>query len=281
MLIDFQNKIFLGSNSRKSVFDCQIPENPQAVVIFVHGYSGYKDWGAWNLMQDFFVDRGFGFVKFNLSHNGGTVDAPIDFNDLEAYSLNRFTYEIFDIQVIIEEIYRMAHQELELAIPIYLLGHSRGGGMSVLAGGNDERVNGIVSLAGISETKRRFPTGELLEAWEKEGVRYVLNTRTHQNMPHYYSFYTDFLENEEELNIESAARKLTVPFLQIHGDMDESISISEGQNMAIWTNTQVKIVKGAGHTFGAVQPWTENQLPDDLKRAAEFALEFFSNLNEK
>jgi pimeloyl-ACP methyl ester carboxylesterase len=281
MLIDFQNKIFLGSNSRQSLFDCQIPENPQAVVIFVHGYNGYKDWGAWHLMQDFFVERGFGFVKFNLSHNGGTVDAPIDFNDLDAYALNRFTYEIFDIQVIIEEIYRIVHQELELNIPIYLIGHSRGGGMLVLVGANDDRVNGIVSLAGISESKRRFPTGELLEAWQREGVRYVLNTRTHQNMPHYYSFYTDFLENEEELNIESAARKLTVPFLQIHGDMDESISISEGQNMAIWTNTQVKIVKGAGHTFGAVQPWTDSELPDDLKRAAEFAFEFFSNLNEK
>jgi pimeloyl-ACP methyl ester carboxylesterase len=281
MLIDFQNKIFLGSNSRKSLFDCRIPDSANAMIIFAHGYNGYKDWGAWNLMQDFFVEKGFGFVKFNFSHNGGTVDNPIDFNDLEAYGLNRFTYEIYDIQVIVEEIYRIVHQELELNIPIYLLGHSRGGGMAVLAGVNDDRVNGIVSLAGISETKRRFPTGELLEAWEREGVRYLLNTRTHQNMPHYYSFYTDFLANEERLNIESAARNLTVPFLQIHGDMDESISIAEGQNMAIWTNTRVKIVKGAGHTFGAVQPWMENQLPDDLKRAAEFAFEFFSNLNEK
>ncbi len=281
MLIDFQNKIFLGSNSRKSLFDCRIPEAPKGVVIFVHGYNGYKDWGAWHLVGEYFVERGFGFVKFNLSHNGGTVDTPIDFNDLEAYGLNRFTYEIFDIQVIIEEVHRIIHQELELNIPIYLLGHSRGGGMAVLAGVNDDRVNGIVSLAGISETKRRFPTGEILEAWEREGVRYVLNTRTNQNMPHYYSFYTDFLENEEKLNIESSTRNLTIPFLQIHGDMDESISISEGQNMAMWTNTQVKIVKGASHTFGAVQPWTENQLPDDLKRAAEFAFEFFSNLNEK
>ena len=89
MLIDFKNKIYIGSNGRKSLYDCTVPDNPKGAIIFIHGYKGYKDWGAWNLMQDYFVKEGIGFVKFNMSHNGGTTDEPIDFQDLDAFGENR------------------------------------------------------------------------------------------------------------------------------------------------------------------------------------------------
>ena len=42
---------------------------------------GFKDWGAWHLVQDFFTNKGYAFCKFNLSHNGGTVENGIDFPD--------------------------------------------------------------------------------------------------------------------------------------------------------------------------------------------------------
>ena len=29
------------------------------LLIFVHGYKGYKDWGAWNLMAEDFAKAGF------------------------------------------------------------------------------------------------------------------------------------------------------------------------------------------------------------------------------
>ena len=44
---------------------------PKKVVIFCHGYKGFKDWGAWNLMAEAFANAGFFFIKFNFSHNGG------------------------------------------------------------------------------------------------------------------------------------------------------------------------------------------------------------------
>ena len=39
------------------------------IIIFCHGYKGFKDWGAWNLMADAFTEAGFCFIKFNFSHN--------------------------------------------------------------------------------------------------------------------------------------------------------------------------------------------------------------------
>ena len=36
------------------------------VVIFCHGYKGYKDWGAWNLAAEAFANRNVFFIKFNF-----------------------------------------------------------------------------------------------------------------------------------------------------------------------------------------------------------------------
>ncbi len=276
-MIDFKNKIYIGSANRKSLFDCRIPEGAKAVIIFMHGYKGYKDWGAWDLMCEAFVNDGFGYIKFNTSHNGGTTDNPIDFDDLKAFGENRYSYELNDLKIITDETERIIQQELELDLPIYLLGHSRGGGVSILGASKDLRIKKIISLAGISSIADRWPDEDGLKEWEEEGVMYVQNGRTNQNMPHYYSFYEDFLEHKDALDIQAAAESLAIPFLQIHGDMDQAVSIREGQELAKWTNTRISIIKGAEHTFGTKQPWDEAELPSDMKRVLERVLEFYNS----
>lgn len=275
MLIDFENKIYVGSNGRKSLFDFQLPVNAKGVVVFMHGYKGFKDWGAWPLMQNYFVNRGFGFVKFNVSHNGGTIDNPIDFDDLEAFGQNTYSKEYNDLLIIIEETARIIKEECALDIPIYLVGHSRGGGMVILGGSGHPAVKAIVSLAGISAIESRFPQGEALLTWQREGVLYSANNRTGQEMPHFYSFYEDFVAHKNELDIEKAAHLINVPFLQIHGDMDLAVSISEGLRIAQWTETDLSIIKGAEHTFGAKQPWVENEMPEDMLLAVGRIYDFF------
>ena len=54
------------------------------IVIFCHGYKGFKDWGAWDLVGKKFANNNFFFIKFNFSHNGGTVENPIDFGSIDA-----------------------------------------------------------------------------------------------------------------------------------------------------------------------------------------------------
>ncbi|MFT4601082.1 MAG: pimeloyl-ACP methyl ester carboxylesterase [Arenicella sp.] len=277
-MIDFKNKIFVGSDNRKSVFDCEIPVGAKSLIIFVHGYKGYKDWGAWNLMQAFFIQNKIGVLKFNMSHNGGTVENPIDFDDLDAFGLNCYSYELYDLNLIIEEAYRLLSSELDLDIPMHLIGHSRGGGLAILEGVRNDKIAKIVSWAGISDIGARFPDSEEeLEDWKRSGVKTVLNGRTNQEMPHYYSFYEDFIENQERLNIQGACENNKKPFLQIHGDMDQAVSISEGLMIARWTETEVKIIKGAEHTFGARHPWESPVLPEEFIELLESTKEFLED----
>ena len=276
-MIAFRNRIYVGSAGRKSVFDACIRADDEAVVVFVHGYKGFKDWGAWNLVEKNFLDRGFGFVKFNMSHNGGTVANPIDFSDLEAFAQNRYSWEVADLNTIVAETQKLIKSHFQTEKPIYVTGHSRGGGIAVLAGCRNKEISKIISLAGICDIGSRFPIGENLLLWEQEGVMYAENARTKQQMPHNFSMYEDYLDNQDDLSIEKAAGKLSAPFLQIHGDMDTSVSISEGIKLAEWTNSELAIVKGADHTFGAQEPWIYDVLPEDLKEAINRTLAFLKS----
>ena len=108
-----------------------------------------------------------------------------------------------------------------------------------------------------------------LAAFAKEkGVKYVLNGRTKQQMPHCYQFYEDFIANKEHLNIERASKKITIPQLIIHGDNDTSINIKEAEELHQWNpNSELKIIKNANHVFNTKHPWISNFLPSELQIA--------------
>ena len=163
------------------------------IIIFCHGYKGYKDWGAWNLTVPEFTNNNLCFVKFNFSHNGGTLENPIDFPDLEAFGENNYTTELNDLEDIINWISNNADFENEVDIDnITLIGHSRGGGIVSIKASENSKISKLITWCGVSDFKARFPKGEMLEMWQKTGISYTENSRTKQKMPLLYQFYDNF-----------------------------------------------------------------------------------------
>jgi hypothetical protein len=271
-----ENAVYTGANEKKSLIDLEIPEKMecQHLVVFVHGYKGFKDWGAWNLVQQYFVERGIGFCKFNLSHNGGTIENPIDFPDLEAFADNRYTYEVEDIPCAIDWI----EQNVDLSeMKVHLIGHSRGGGDVILAG-KDERVNSIITWSSISDIEKRFPKGEELEEWKEKGVRTVKNGRTNQDMPHNYSMYEDWELNKPLLNIKEHAEALSKTCLHLHGDIDEAVSITDSESLSNWTEGKLIVISDGNHTYGSKHPWTDDNLPPKLYEICSLSRQFLENI---
>ena len=270
-----KNKNIILSNPETKTFlaDAFYAETDKKLplVIFVHGYKGYKDWGAWDLMAEKFAEAGFFFVKFNFSHNGTTVENPENFADLEAFGNNNFSKELSDLNFVIDHFVKnpqVDHQK------IVLIGHSRGGGISIIKTCEDERINGLITLASV-DTLERFPTKEKFEEWKEKGVYYVENGRTKQQMPHYYQFFEDYKANEERFNIQYAAQHLEKPFLIIQGTNDDAVKDKEATLLHEWCKTsELKIIDGANHTFGAKEPWSEKTLPEDLEKATDLAVNF-------
>lgn len=277
MDISLKNAIYKGAEGRESVYDIIVPAKWNGkLIVFLHGYMGYKDWGCWNLVSDYFIAKGYGFLKYNVSHNGGTVENPIDFSDLEAFSRNSYINEVYDFQAILLVI----EAQFDPLPDLYLIGHSRGGGIALLYSDHGY-IKKMATWAAISSIDNRFPVDKEFKAWQEDGFYFRKNTRTNQQMPHHFSQFESYKQFKGRLNIMNYCQNSTTPTLVLHGDKDSSVDISEGEDIARWLGTKLTVINGEDHTFGSSQPWPTDFLPAGLEKVcAETAL-FFSDVEEK
>ncbi|NND50974.1 MAG: alpha/beta hydrolase [Flavobacteriaceae bacterium] len=275
------NQILERKNHKPIIWDAffKADQRPKPLVIFCHGYKGFKDWGCWDLVAQEFVTANFCFIKFNFSHNGGTVKQPIDFPDLEAFSDNNYSKELLDLEDMITFLLSEENPIINEINPhqISLIGHSRGGGISIIKASEDKRVKKLVTWASISDFGMRFHPEEAISQWQEAGVMYVLNGRTKQQMPHKFQFYEDFIKNKDRLNLRSASQSLKIPHLIIHGKNDPSVPHQAAVDIHAWNQkSELLLLENANHVFGAKHPWEEEELPSQLSEITQKSIDFIS-----
>ena len=280
MSIIIKKNIVLERKHQKPILAdvyANIAKESKPVVLFCHGYKGFKDWGCWHLAAEAFAKAGFCFVKFNFSHNGGTIEEPMDFPDLEAFGNNNFTKELDDLESVIDWVTSSDFKDVTdiNTNDITLIGHSRGGGIVAIKAGEDNRVTRIISWAGVSDLSRMLGKEEDFSKWKEDGVRYIINGRTKQKMPHYYQFLEDFRANEERLTVKNSVKKLNIPYGIIHGNADTSVEITAGEDLYKWSpNSDFIIIEGANHVFGGKHPWYANEMPEHLDEVVHKSINF-------
>jgi dienelactone hydrolase len=248
------------------------------VVIYVHGFNGFKDWGNFDLIADRFAEAGFVLVKFNFSHNGTSPEQPEDFVKLEAFGENNYTKELEDLTGIIDWICDPLnpYQASMDVQQIYLIGHSMGGGISILQSAEDKRVKKLITWAGISECKIPWGNWPLakMEEWKQSGVQYYANGRTKQQMPMYYQLYMDYLSNADRLNIQKAIKSLAIPILICHGTLDTSVPIEKAHELKEWQPAAKIFTVESDHVFGRKHPWLATELPAPMNAVVEATIQF-------
>jgi len=260
-----ENAIYNGALGRKSLIDIEIPKDFNGeIILFIHGFMGFKNWGAWSLAQEYFVKGGFGFCKFNTSHNGGTSDNGIDFPDPEAFGNNTYSNEVEDLQNVVDWIDSKVKKWNG-----HVIGHSKGGAIALITGEQIEKIRTISTWAAIASIGERFPKEDLLYDWKKKGVRYMKNGRTHQELPQKYSLYSDYMENKDRYDLERICKNLQKPIFVAHGENDTSVDINNGQRLADWAGIRLNTISGADHVFGARQPWNSPAMPSPLLNLCE------------
>lgn len=244
------------------------------LIIFSHGFKGFMNWGQFPAFANWFAANRIAFLRFNYSHNGTSIEHPDDFVDLDAFGNNNFSIELDDLDAVIN--YAMENADLLNidAQKIYLVGHSRGGGLSILKAATDNRVKKLVTWAAVSDFESRLIVEGHLE-WKKNGVTYVYNSRTDQQMPLNFQFYEDLVKNRANLFIQSAATKINIPFLVIHGTDDETVPFEEGKNIVSWNSgANFFAIENANHTFGIEHPANQNIFNEHTQQKLDATLSF-------
>lgn len=273
------NIVIPGSRDKDITIDVTYEENGQAkpIIIFSHGFKGFKDWGHFNVVANEFAEAGFVFIKFNFSYNGTTTKKPTEFDDLEAFGNNNYTTELNDLEKVID--WAVTTELLNTEVDpsqVNLMGHSRGGGITILKACEDARVKKIVTWASVGDFVNTMKAYKVDE-WKEKGVTYIPNARTNQEMPLYYQFYENTLSNTARLDIHKVVERLSIPLLIIHGTNDEVVSVKDANYLLEKCDSaEVLMVDGAGHAFGIKHPFEGDVLPETAEKVVSESISFFN-----
>ena len=277
-MIQKKNIVLKDDHKKPILYDLYYKENkdPIPTVIFCHGYKGFKDWGPWNIVAENFANAGFCFLKFNFSHNGGTVGQPIDFPDLDAFAENNFSLELDDLDRVLNSLEDGNLNLTQNISSVALIGHSRGGGIVLIKAAEDPRIEKVVTWAGVSDFKPRFQENSPgFQQWKRSGITYIENSRTKQLLPHNFQFYEDFKANEKRFTIGRAVKNLNIPQLIIQGSEDPTVSLNEAKSLHQWNQkSQLEIIPNGDHVFGASHPWAQKKLPETLEKVTVKTIDF-------
>lgn len=266
-----------GPEQSRITFDVTLVQRkqPQPLILFCHGFKGFKDYGAWNQMAEFIALQGFICLKMNFSHNGVSPNDLTDLSDEKSFSKNTISLELKDIDLVLSWI-EDKNSDLKDYFngKVFAIGHSRGATTLLIKTLNDSRINALAMWAPAADFSRFVEDPD--HQWSKLGYRYILNQRTGQKWKLNYGFVEDYLEHESELDPKRNIAKFDKPLFIVHGTEDETTSIEDSRTMFNFVQHAVMIeLEGAGHTFGSAHPWVEEEMPEFLHEAVEETLEFF------
>ncbi|SKB87388.1 alpha/beta hydrolase family protein [Daejeonella lutea] len=244
------------------------------LVLFVHGFKGFKDWGTHNMVAEYFADHGLRYLKFNFSHNGTTPESPQDFVDLGAFGDNTFTKEFEDLDHVITFV--KSGREFPAPMALTLIGHSRGGGTSIIQTAKDDRVDKLITWASIARFNSLWKA-EDEDEWRQKGVIYNFNTRTKQYTPLKIDLLHDLEKHAKSYDILAAAGRISKPWLIIHGDEDINVDLAQAKELEERSNkAELFVVTHANHVFGSEHPYTKDDLPLELQLVCEKSIEFIN-----
>jgi pimeloyl-ACP methyl ester carboxylesterase len=274
------NKKFLIKNAANQTITVSATWNSavekQGVVIFAHGFKGFRNWGHWQLVAETFAREEWAFVRFDFSHNGVLADSEGDISDLEAFGNNNYTLECGDLNSVLDWVLSQPEKTWDTT-NINLIGHSRGGGVAAVIASECPEVKRLITWASVDTLG--FFVNEATEAqWEHQGKIEVPNSRTGQMMPIYKQFLEDFRQHFNRFDLQRVFGELKCATLIIHGSADGAVPESAARKLYSYSDgkAHIHIVQDADHTFGGKHPWTEPKLHPNTIELVEKSLEFLN-----
>jgi uncharacterized protein len=265
-----------GAQGAKITGDIYLPDLRQPpLVILIHGFKGFKDWGFFPWLGATFAEGGLAAAVINLSHNGIGADSET-FERLDLFEADTWSNRVCDMQQVIEAAQHGLLTDKSEPNParLGLLGHSMGGGLALLMAVKDARVRSIVTLAGVNRANR-LPMDAVEHALKSLGHVPIENTRTGQIMRIGHKFFDELKQHAAAFDIQAAAAAVRVPWLLIHGTEDETVPLEEAHDLLDRAGDNAKLLsfEGAGHTFGASHPFTHPT--SELEQGAAAAVAHF------
>ncbi len=249
------------------------------VIIFLHGFKGFKDWGAFPDACEDLARSGFGVVAMNFSLNG-VGEKRTEFDRPDLFERQTFTQDLNDIESVIKALQsglisdKQAHLNTDV---VGLIGHSRGGHVAVAAAAEFEAVQCLVTWSAVADYLD-FWTDQMKKDWESKGFTEVVNSRTKQVMKLDKVVYEDAVKNKDRVIALKRVEDVRVPSLFIHARDDESVPYTNSEELHIHCaarEKELRFVANTGHTYGVAHPFEEMEFPKPFAELLDWTIGWF------
>jgi len=225
-------------------------------VLICHGFKGFQEWGFFPPLATLLAERGFTTVRFNLAGSGMRPGDQL-VTDLAAFRSARPSTDLEDLVWLLGYLPQLAPERID-AERIGLMGHSRGGGLAILASADEVAGAGVKAMVTWSAVATFDRLGEDEKAvWRENGEVMILNARTGQELPLGIEVLDDVEGQTVLLDIEAGAARRDAPWLIVHGEADETVPIAEARRLEAVAHPPAEFlaIPGAGHTFEVGHPF--------------------------
>ena len=249
------------------------------MLLFLHGFKGFKDWGAFPAGCEELCNAGFGVVAFNFSLNG-VGESMTEFDQLDLFARETLSQDLNDVGSVIEALKTgdIASDKAALNTDqMGIVGHSRGGHTAVSAAAEYPEIAALVTWSAVADYLARW-SDEMVADWEKKGVTEIKNSRTGQVMPIQKVVYDDAREHADRVIALRRVKNLHLPALFIHSRGDDAVSFKESEKLyraCPSEDKELKLLPDSGHTFDTSHPFEEEEFPEAFDNALNATVLWF------
>lgn len=202
-------------------------ERSDWIVVLGHGVTGDMDRPVVADTADALNSAGFDTLRFSFSGNGDSGGRFVDSN---------VSKEVADLGAVLDA-------ASESYSRVCYVGHSMGAAVGVIRASGDKRINALVSLAGMVDTKK-FAETEFGEETPDQGLMW-----DEPECPLSSTFMKDLCITIG--SVEPLAELIDVPWLLVHGTADDVVLPSDTEciKKRKGNAVDVLIVEDADHSF--------------------------------
>ena len=198
--------------------------NDNRIVVIGHGVTGNKDRPALIALAEGLAEAGISALRFSFSGNGDSEGEFVD---------STISKEVADLGKVLDSLEN--HK-------ICYVGHSMGGAVGVLRAAVDERIEVLVSLAGMVHTNE-FAQREFGDVTPDKGFMW-----DEPDCPLSQTYVDDMASID---SVAKQASKFGGPWLLVHGTDDDIVPIQDSIDILQYANEPTELLElpGVDHVF--------------------------------
>lgn len=254
-------------------------EDNLPVILFLHGFKGFKDWGAFPEACRELSKNGFVVLAMNFSLNG-VGESMTEFDQLDLFSRETLSQDLDDVGTVIKA---LKDKDIVGEGPSFdtntigVLGHSRGGHTAAAASAEYPEIKCLVTWSAVADYNARW-SDDMIKDWKEKGVTEIKNGRTGQIMPVKDVVYKDAIENADRLMAVKRVKELNIPTLFVHSKGDEAVPYNEAEKLYEHCSAEdkkIELIPDSGHTFDTAHPFEDDTFPEAFVKVVNITENWF------